>query len=203
MYIFYSPASPFVRKCLVTADELGCYDKITLMDCNAHPVNRDQTIIQKNPLGQVPTLVTEQEDSLFDSKVICEYLNQKQNGHLFGNDTNKWQILKEHAIADGIMTTAVLLRIEKTMRPAELEWTDLSQGHADKIETSLRYFENHPENLDSPINIVQITLACALTYIDFRLPQLAWRERFHRLDEWLAKFNQRPSMQKTGYANKK
>ncbi len=202
MKLFYSPTSPFVRKCLVVADELNCYDNITLIDCNAHPIQRDQTIIQRNPLGQVPTLITEEDKTLFDSQVICSYLNHIQKGNLFGTENNQWEILKEQALADGIMTTAVLLRIETSMRPSELEWKDLTQGHIDKINSALSYFNSYTEHLYNSLNIAHITLACALTYINFRLPHLDWTKKYPNLAIWLKEFQQRPSMQKTEYANK-
>lgn len=203
MQIFYSPSSPFVRKCLVTAKELGCYDELELLDSHAHPINRDQNILKKNPLAQVPTLINNKDESLFDSKVICEYLNKHKKGTLFGDEDSKWEILKEHAIADGIMATTALLRIETQMRPAELEWKELTNGHFDKICSSLSYFEESPESLARPLNIAQITLACALAYLDFRLSYFEWKKDFPRLAEWFDRFNQRPSMQSTQYALKK
>ncbi|NOL50088.1 glutathione S-transferase family protein [Pelistega europaea] len=199
MQIFYSPSSPFVRKCLVTAKELDCFDEIQLLDSSAHPIDRDKNILKRNPLGQVPTLVTYKDESLFDSRVICEYLNKHKKGNLFGDDESKWDILKEHAIADGIMTTTTLIRIETQMRPTELEWKDLTHGHFDKICTSLSYFEESDEALTRPINIAQITLACALAYLDFRLPYFEWRKDFPKLAEWFNVFRQRPSMQSTEF----
>jgi glutathione S-transferase len=78
MKIFFSPASPFVRKCMVVAHELGIADRIEKLPSAAGPVKRDATIIPKNPLGQVPTFITDDGQVLFDSRVICEYLNATQ-----------------------------------------------------------------------------------------------------------------------------
>jgi len=77
MKIFYSAASPFVRKTMIVAEELGIVDRIERLPAAASPVSRDRTIIPFNPLGQVPTFMTDDEQVLFDSKVICEYLNDK------------------------------------------------------------------------------------------------------------------------------
>ena len=82
MKLFYSQTSPFVRKCLVTAHELGLSQRLELVPAAAHPVNRDRSVVAKNPLGKIPTLVTDEGAVLFDSRVICEYLNAVGDGHL-------------------------------------------------------------------------------------------------------------------------
>ena len=82
MKILYSPASPFVRKCLVAAHELGLDERIERVPAAAHPVNRDPSIVAHNPLGKVPTLITDDGAVLYDSRVICEYLNAQGDGHL-------------------------------------------------------------------------------------------------------------------------
>lgn len=86
MKLYFSPTSPYVRKCMVTAHELGVADNITLLPANAHPVNRDTTLIQSNPLGKVPTLVTDDGMVLYDSRVICEWLDSTHGGKLFPRD---------------------------------------------------------------------------------------------------------------------
>src|SRR5204863_7550506 len=82
MKLFYSPLSPYVRKCLVAARELGLHERIELVPAAAHPVNRDRNIVAHNPLGKVPTLVTDEGAVLYDSRVICEYLNAVGKGNL-------------------------------------------------------------------------------------------------------------------------
>ena len=82
MKIYYSVTSPFVRKCLVAAHELGLRDRIELVDASAHPVTRDRGLVALNPLGQVPTLVTDDGAVLYDSRVIVEYLNALADGDL-------------------------------------------------------------------------------------------------------------------------
>lgn len=112
MKIFYSPASPYVRKCLVVAEELNLRDKIELLDCAAHPIESDQNIIKFNPLGQIPTFFTDDGKVLFDSFVICAYLNELAGGELLGDKENYWQTLKNHSIVDGRMNAALILRYE-------------------------------------------------------------------------------------------
>ena len=80
MQLFFSPNSPYVRKVLVTAHEMGLDQQLQFVDCAAHPVNRDARIIAHNPLGKVPTLVTPEGLALYDSRVICEYPNAQVRG---------------------------------------------------------------------------------------------------------------------------
>ena len=118
MKILYSPASPFVRKCLVAAHELGLDDRIERVPVTAHPVNRDPSIVALNPLGKVPTLLTDDGAVLYDSRVICEYLNAQGDGHLIPSRApERWQVLTAQSLADGIMDAAVLTRYETAVRP--------------------------------------------------------------------------------------
>jgi len=109
MKLFYAATSPFVRKCLVSAHELGLRDRLELLPAAAHPVNRDRTVVARNPLGKVPTLITEEGTALYDSRVICEYLNALGDGHLMPRQgPARWAVLVDQALADGIMDAAVL-----------------------------------------------------------------------------------------------
>ena len=76
MKLFFSPTSPYVRKCMVTAHELGLVERIALLPSQAHPVNRDANLVSTNPLGKVPTLVTDAGEALGQSLAIIEYLEE-------------------------------------------------------------------------------------------------------------------------------
>jgi glutathione S-transferase len=93
MKIFFSPASPFVRKCMVIAHELGLADRIEKLPSAAGPVARDQTIIPSNPLGQVPTFITDEGQALFDSRVVCEYLIDRGGGSFFPAGKSRWPVV--------------------------------------------------------------------------------------------------------------
>jgi hypothetical protein len=104
MKLFFSPTSPYVRKCLVVAHELGLAGRIEFVASNAHPVTRDQTIIAKNPLGKVPTLIADDGLVLYDSRVICEYLNDLAGGKVFpASGKARWEALTLQSLADGIL----------------------------------------------------------------------------------------------------
>lgn len=198
MKLFHSPASPYVRKCMVVAHETGLAARIELLPSAAHPVNRDRSIVERNPLGKVPTLITDEGDALYDSRVICEYLDARAGARLFpAAGPARWRALTDQALGDGILDAALLVRYETAMRPEPLRWSDWSAGQLDKIHTGLARVEAQAEGLADRVDIGTITLGCVLGYLDLRFPQLAWREGHPRTAAWFEGFNARPSMQAT------
>lgn len=196
MKLYFSSTSPYVRKCMVTAHELGVADRITLLPANAHPVNRDQTLIQDNPLGKVPTLVTDDGLALYDSRVICEWLDATHGGRLFPRDgAARWQALVLQSLADGILDAALLARYEEALRPEAQRWMDWRDGQLDKVRTSLQALEQAPQQLQGRVDIGTLSLACALGYLDLRFDAWGWRNRFPGVAAWAAGFMQRPSLQ--------
>jgi glutathione S-transferase len=108
MKILFSATSPFVRKCLVVAHELGLRERIELVPGAPHPVNRDATIVAHNPLGKVPTLIADDGRVLYDSRVICEHLDALGDGALIPKQgPARWHVLTEQSLADGITDAAV------------------------------------------------------------------------------------------------
>jgi glutathione S-transferase len=196
MKLFFSATSPYVRKCMVTAHELGVADRIQLLPANAHPVNRDATLIGHNPLGKVPSFVTDDGVDLYDSRVICEYLDSTFGPKLFPRDgAARWQALVLQSLADGILDAALLARYEEAVRPEPLRWADWQAGQIDKIRTSLLSLEQAPQQLQGRVDIGTVALASSLLYLDLRFDAWGWRARFPRVAEWAAGYMQRPSMQ--------
>ena len=195
MKLYFSSTSPYVRKCMVTAHELGVAERITLLPANAHPVNRDATLIQSNPLGKVPTLVTDDGLALYDSRVICEWLDSTYGGTLFPRDgAARWQALVLQSLADGMLDAALLARYEDVVRPEPQRWADWRDGQIDKVRTSLQALEQAPQQLQGRVDIGTLSLACALGYLDLRYDAWGWRGRFPAVAEWAEGFMQRPSM---------
>ena len=195
MKILFSPFSPYVRKCLVTAHELGLDHKIQLLPSNAHPVNRDRQIIETNPLGKVPTLYTDDGQTLYDSRVICEYLNSLADGPLFpASGRQRWSTLTQQSLGDGILDAALLARYEDVARPEEFRFTDWKLAQMDKFETSLTALNNEPSQLAGRVDIGTLTVGCALWYLDLRFSEIAWRDRYPKVASWYQTFGQRPSM---------
>jgi glutathione S-transferase len=208
MKLYFSPFSPYVRKCLVVAHELGLGARITLLPSAAHPVQRDQAIIANNPLGKVPTLLTDDGQALYDSRVICEYLDDLAGGRLFPKTgTARWQALTLHALGDGMLDAALLARYEDVARPEAIRWKEWRAGQLDKIETSLASLEHalagsgkgvgkeNANALSDRADIGTLAIGCALWYVDVRFADLNWRGRYPMVAQWYAAFAQRPSMQ--------
>jgi glutathione S-transferase len=198
MKLFYAPSSPFVRKVMACAIELGLEGKIETTRAAAHPVNRDRNILAASPLGQVPTLVTDDGLALYDSRVICEYLDQLGGGgKLFPRDSTRWQALVEQSAADGLLDAALLCRYEATVRPEELRYAPWRDGQMDKIATALAQFEKWLPGFANRVDIGTITVGCALGYLDFRFADYGWRKGRDGLAAWFAGFDTRPAMEKT------
>jgi glutathione S-transferase len=195
MKLYYSPYSPYVRKVLVAAHEVGLADKIENVACAAHPVTRDRNIIVHNPLGQVPTLLLEDGTMLADSRVICEYLDDLAGGSLFPRSGSaRWRVLVDQTIGDGILTAALLSRYEVAARPTEKLWQDWFDGQMDKIETAISSIEAVAPTLGDRVDIGTISFGCAFGYLDLRFPDLGWRDRHPKSADWYARFGARPSM---------
>jgi glutathione S-transferase len=193
MKILFSPFSPFVRKCLVMAHELGL--SVELLPSNAHPVNRDREIIASNPLGKVPTFFTDDGQVLYDSRVICEYLDHLGGGRLIPEPgRERWAALTLQSLGDGMLDAALLARYETVARPEERQWPAWRDAQLDKIETSMTALEAHPEWLRDRIDLGAITIGCALWYLDLRFADNGWRKRHPALASWYAAFSQRDSM---------
>jgi glutathione S-transferase len=194
MKIFFSPASPFVRKCMVSAAELGL--TLETLPSAAGPVARDQAIVAENPLGQVPTLLVQDDEALYDSRVICEFLDaQAGGGRLFptaGRD--RWRALREQALGDGLLGAALLARYESVLRPEDKQWDDWSRGQMEKVRTALDRFEIWASEFGDRVDIGTITAGCGLGYLDFRFPELPWRNARPQLSAWFDRFGARPSM---------
>jgi len=204
MKLYYAATSPFVRKCLVSAHELGLREHIELTPATAHPVNRDRALVAQNPLGQIPTLITAEGAALYDSRVICEYLNALGDGRLIppsgpnsGPGPTRWTVLGEQALADGVMDAAILTRYETAVRPEGLRWNDWIVGQLDKVHCGLAQIERRAPHLGNRVDIGTISIACALGYLDFRFASLAWRGQQLATAAWFERFAKRDSMAAT------
>lgn len=194
MQLYINPASPFVRKVRVTAHELGLAGQIELVTISLTPVSPHEALRSSNPIGKIPTLITDDGASLYDSSVICEYLDALAGGsRLFPpSGAARWTALRRQALANGIMDAAVLTRYEEAVRPKALRWQAWVDGQFLKVRTALDVLEQ--ESLGDVIDIGTISIACALSYLDLRFPHEGWRTRHPRLASWAKGIEQRPSM---------
>ena len=193
MKLYSNTASPFGRKCKIVAHELG----LKLEVIRTLPV-QDPDFRRINPLGKIPALVVDDGSVLFDSPVICEYLSHRGNGKFFPTDTiwkaaaNRWKSQVLHALGDGICDAAVSY-VMLGREPVPPENTRARQLAA--IEAGLDAAER--AKFSDPITIGEIAIACAIGYVEFRLPDLDWKSSRPNLAAWYAAFSQRPSMQAT------
>ena len=192
MKLFHSGTSPYVRKVMATAMACGIEKEITLVPTNPHACPPD--LLSQNPLSRVPCLVTEDGVALFDSPVICEYLDAKAEGSLFPAGAARWRVLKFQALGDGIMDAAVARRMEMG-RPAEDARTAAMDRHAAAVSRAVDALEADPP--PDHLDIGTITVACALGYLDFRFAADAWRTGHPKLSAWYGKMEARPELAAT------
>ncbi len=200
MQLFYSPASPFARKVLVAAREAGVIDDIEIISTTVSPTSRNDAIAIANPIGKIPTMVLNDGRTIFDSRVICEYVDGLSPSiKLFPNNSHSRLTAETlHALGDGMMDAALLARYETSFRPQEYRWKDWENGQKDKLFRSLDYLEQQCiEILNGPVSIGHVAIGCALSYIDFREVLEDWRIGHDNLNEWYSRFSQRDSMKAT------
>ncbi len=200
MKLFFSPASPFVRKVMVCALERGIDGHIEKLGSAAHPINQDPTIKAHNPTGKVPTLIADDGSAIYDSRVICEFIDSVGTAPaLFpAAGVDRWQALVLQSAADEMLDAALLARYETVARPEALRWADWHQGQITKIHTTVRAYSGAwIDHLEQRLDIGTIAAAVSLGYLDFRFPDLGWREGNERLARWYAGFAERASMKAT------
>ena len=196
MKLYYSPTSPYVRKVAACAIACGLHERITRVETNPHV--SPPGLVGDNPLSKVPCLLSQDGLVLFDSPVICEYLDSVGQGGLFPPaGPLRWRALKLQAVGDGIMDAAVMRRTEMG-RPAEEARTANMARQAAAVERALDLLQGAPpaEHLD----IGTITVACALGYLDLRFAEDRWREGRPALAAWFAAMERRPEIAETGPA---
>ena len=196
MNLRHAAASPFVRKVMVVAHEHGVLDRIELVPTTVSPVQANESLAPENPLMKVPSLTTDDGQGLFDSPVICEYLDSLAGGRkLFpAAGAARWIALCQQALGDGILDALILCRYETT-RPEDRRWEGWTDGQMKKAHQSLAAAER--EGLSGPRTIGHVAIGCTLGYLDFRFPNDGWRQRHPRLAAWYGEVEQLPSMQAT------
>jgi glutathione S-transferase len=198
MKLHWSPRSPFVRKVMVTAHELGLTGTIQTVRTFVALDTPNQALLTDNPISKIPTLVLDDGTAIHDSLVICDYLNELATGALFPPPGNaRWQALTWHSLANGLMDALLLWRYE-SMRPIEQQSTGLLDIWALKTRSALDWLELQVPALDAArFGIGHITIGVMLSYLDFRFDHLGWRSGRPALSAWHAAMAARPSMQAT------
>ncbi len=193
MKLTYARPSPYARKVVIAATELGLMDRIELVSMTVSPINPNEHYSQHiNPLRKLPALILDDGTTIVDSYVITEYLDDLAGGKLIPvTGAKRWQVKTEHSITQGILEAMLLCRYESALRPPELHWQPWIENQWDRAWHGLRFFEERPETFSRPLDIVQISLACVLGYADFRFPDCGWRKTFPQLSAFNDKMMQR------------
>jgi glutathione S-transferase len=196
MTLHWSPRSPYVRKVMIAAHEMGLQDRLRTVRTVVGGTTPHRELMQINPLGKIPTLELSDGSVLYDSPVICEYLDTLHHGATLFPATwpERGVALRRLALGDG-MLDAALPWLSERFRPVEKQ----SQPHIDlwraKLLACVDALEQEAAALgNSSLTIGHVAIGVALAYLDFRFDELHWREARPRLAAWQATFNQRPSV---------
>lgn len=193
MQLLSSPASPFARTCQVVALELALSD-VQVVGVTASPMGGDDTINGANPSGKIPALVRDEGPALYDSRVINRFLDAHGGGNLYPQ-VGHWDVLALEANANAIMEAAVGIVYERRLRPVELHYQPWMDAQWVKVTRSLDVIESRSMPLLSgPLTAAQITVGCALGYLDFRHGDRDWRPGRPALAAWAESFMARPAM---------
>lgn len=205
MKLFYTQNSPYSRKVRVTAREKGLANKIK--EIIAPPSENPPELFKANPLGAIPTLVLANAEPIYDSPVICACLDSlAQDKRLIPTSGfEKIHVLRGEALADGMMDAAVGMVYER-MRPSAEQSTLWINKRTSAIVRSLPVLALEIETLtpqtNHDIDLRYIAYACALGYIEFRHPNIEWKQTFPTMTRWYEEFNKRPSMKETAPGEK-
>jgi len=196
MKLLYSPISPFARMCVITAREVGLKSMEIVPVEGLSITNANAEIVKHNPLGRIPTLITDHGRPMHDSRVICEYI-----AHHAGNKSilpdepvKRFRMLTLQSLGHGMAEAAVALRYESAVRPESLRWRELIDRHRQRLVAACEDLDKHWIAELREVTLGNISVAAALAYMDFRHSDLAWRDGNQRLTEWFGQFSARPSM---------
>ncbi len=183
--LFYSATSPYVRKVMVVLHETGLLAQVELVPASGSPVARGTAPVAQNPLGKVPTLERPEGGALYDSRVICRYLDARAGTRLYPAEPRLWDAITLESLADGMLDAALLMVYEGRIRPEAARHAPWVEGQWEKIARALDTLESRwVPYLAGPRCIGQIALGCALGYLDLRHADRDWRAGHPELAAW-------------------
>jgi glutathione S-transferase len=197
MKLLYQTHSPYARKTLVFAHEAGLAQNIEVVHHETSPTLRNEEVYAENPLGKVPVLLRPDQQPIFDSDVICAYLDTLHDGRKLipAPGEERWQALCMQAVAQGLADAGVALRWETVRRPEPLRYSLLGDGYAQKLISSYDWLEREIR-AEAAIHVGHIAVATALSWLEFRgLPD--FRSGRPNLVAWFDGFAARSSMRAT------
>jgi len=195
MKLYHSPATPFGRKVMALILETGLQDRVEVEMVSGTPLATGSLPIDRNPLGKIPVLIRDDGRPIYDSRVICRYLDDLAKAGLYGSGEALWETLIQEATADGMMDAGILMTYEGRVRPADKQFPEWVDAQWAKIARALEVLEGSPPT--GPLTMGHLALGCALAYLDLRHGVRNWRDGRPKLAEWEAGFALRPAMQAT------
>jgi glutathione S-transferase len=196
MKLIMSPPSPFARKVRVLLRETGLIDLVEEIEVSTSPLSSDAQILAANPTGKIPALIREDGPAIYDSRVITRYLDDKAGAELYPV-TSLYEILTLEAMADALMDITVAMTYEARFRPDQQspDWTEAQWGKASRAIAAIN--SRWMSYLNGQINMAQIAVSCALSYVDLRHDVRNWRHENAALANWHVEFEARDAMQAT------
>jgi glutathione S-transferase len=211
MKLISAGASPFARKVHVLLRETGQIDDIEILDVKTSPVATNPEVMAANPVGKIPALLRSDGPALYDSRVICRFMDARAQSNAAQSngthpemypDSRLWDVLTLEATADGIMDAAVLVTYEGRLRAPELQDENWREAQWAKIARAVSALNTRwMSHLSGPLDMGQIAIGCALGYLDFRHDARKWRQGNDALAAWYEEFAKRDSMVKTAPAD--
>ncbi len=199
MQLYYSLNSPYARKARIIILELGLKARVEDVIVS---LPADAKLRAVNPLGKIPALILDDGSAIYNSPVICEYLDELGNGPFFPRARllreaqGRWRALTLQALGDGL-ADAVVRRNQERRLPQERRSEEVLERQTRAIEASFAALDRMAAKFPAEPTIGELAVACAIGYLDLRAPEDGWRDRYPRLAAWLDGFSQRPSVQAT------
>ena len=203
MKLYWSSRSPFVRKVMVFAHECGLAGRIECERTLVAMTRPNAELLKINPTGKIPTLLLDDGSALYDSTVICEYLDSLHGGAKLFPPAGpaRWTALRRHALGSNLLDNLMLWRNEM-LRPQPQQSPETLAAFEQKVRNAVAALEREADALAAdPVGIGHVAIACALGYTDFRFAALGWRKGHDRIARWYDAFAQRPSMTATAHVD--
>ena len=194
MKLLSSPASPYARKVRVLIHQAGLTDDVQEIQVKTTPMATSPEVAAANPLGKIPALIRDSGPAIYDSRVICRYLDDRAQAGLYPQ-ARLWEVLTLEATADGILDAAIGIVYERRFRPEHMQAEDWFDAQWSKVTRALDTLGNMwMSHLNGPLDMGQVSVGCALGYLDFRHGDREWRKGRGVLDDWYAAFAEQEAM---------
>lgn len=196
MRLYYTPASPFARKCRILIREKGLADRVE--EIRADPINGDEALAAVNPMMQVPALIDAAGVVWTDSPVICARLDTMGAPQFIPEGDGRWNVIRREVIADGMMELGVKFRLENVRPESERSPSWMQRWRAGVLRGIAAAEREAPA--EAPFDLASVATVCALTWLDFRIPDLGWRKAHPRLAALQNDLEERLSFKQTAPA---